>query len=184
MDPGQVALGVVLGVVGAAVVLAVVRGRPPGSPVPVDVSARRLRRIDATEAYVAATVTWLFDRAVGNRTAVVEFDTHLVGVPFGQVELRLLSREVALEYAGLCRWLWGRAEEVPEGTGATERQRAFRRHLHEQLDGQRALAESGRPSDALPPDIAATVGQVLDEVMAYRAELVRKSAPPPPPSPG
>jgi len=177
LDPGQVALAALAGVIGAIVVLTIARGRRTGATVPIDESARRLRRIDATEAYVAATVIWLYDRAVGNRTAVVPFDTHLVGVPFGQVEVRLLSREVALEYARLCRWLWGRDAVVPEPDEASERQRAFRCHLHEQLDAQRALAENGLPSEALPEDIAATVGQVLDEVMVYRAELVRNSSP-------
>lgn len=168
----------VLGAIGAIAVMTVVRGRPTVPAVPTDESARRLRRIDATEAYVAATVTWLYDRAVANRTTVLSFETHLVGVPLGQVEVRLLSREVALEYAGLCRWLWGRADEVPDPDEATERLRAFRHRLHEQLDLQRAHAESGRPSEALPADAAATVGEVLDEVLAYRAEEVRNSAPP------
>ena len=160
------ALGAATGVVVAAMT-----GRLPREPSPpLTNRERRARRIDATEAYLTTTVAWLFNRALGNREAFAERNGQIIGVPFGQVDLRLLSDDNALEYAALCRWLWGQSSVPVPATEAVNREQGFRTRLRAHFDRQRALAEAGEPAMLLRPDAAAIVNEVVDEVMQYRAE--------------
>jgi hypothetical protein len=165
----------------AAVLVAALRGRagprsPSNAPLGGADPAVRHRRIDATEAYIAGSVEWLFDGSVGNRPSLAECDRFIVGVPYGHVEVRLLSDGLALEYASLCRWLWERADEGRDVAEAIERVRLFRSRLHDHLEGQRTLVDRGRAPTELAPEIAATLARILDEAMSYRAELVEAAA--------
>jgi hypothetical protein len=107
---------------------------------------------------------------MGNREVLTESDGQIVGVPYGQIDLRLLSAENALEYAALCRWLWGQGPSLINSSEALNREQAFRRRLHATLEHQRELADAGEPPDLLRPDAAAIVNEVVDEVRQYRAE--------------
>ena len=170
MDLVQAAVVFALGVA-SGVVVAAMTGRLPREPAPaLDDRERRMRRIDATEAYLTTSIVWLFNRAMGNREPLPEHEGQIVGVPYGQIDLRLLSTENALEYAALCRWLWGQGPASLPAAEAASRGEAFRTRLHATLDRQRALAEAGEPAVLLRPDAAAVVNEVVDEVMQYRAE--------------
>ena len=135
-----------------------------------------MRRIDATEAYISTTVVSLFNRALGNQEALGDRDGQIVGVPFGQIDVRLLSQENALEYAALCRWLWTQEPRSVATLEAVNREHGFRSRLRAHFDRQRALADAGEEALLLRPDAAAIVNEVIDEVMQYRTEQVAAAA--------
>jgi hypothetical protein len=171
VDPVQLALGFAAGIATAVGVYLVVAARRRRAPVvTVPTPEQRLRRIDATEAYLSAMVGWLFSRAVGNLEPAGQRDPNLAGVAFGQVDVRLLGYETALEFATLCRWLWGEQGTAIDPKQALAREGAFREHLRADLERQRRLAEDGRPAEHLAPEAAAVLDQVIDEVMHYRQD--------------
>jgi hypothetical protein len=169
VEPAQLALGFAAGVATAvAVYLVTSVRRQAAGKVEEQTREQRLRRLDATEAYLTAMVGWLFARAVGNVEPSAQRDPNLAGVPFGQVDVRLIRYDTAREFASLCRWLWGDDGSSVDAEEAIAREQAFRDHLRADLDHQRSLADSDRPAEHLDPDAAAVLDQVIDEVMKYR----------------